>query len=201
MIIGASGHGKVAADIALKMNQWDSIEFLDDKMVGSVVMGFNVVGNTEDRIRYIPSHDFFVAIGNNVVREKIFGLLEENHATIATLIHPSAVIAYDVQIDRGTLIAPNAVIGPSTKIGKGCIINTSASVDHDNQIDDFCHISPGAHLAGEVIIGKLSWIGMGANIIQCLSITCQVVCGAGSVVIEDILTKGTYIGVPAKKIK
>ena len=30
LIIGASGHGKVAADIALKMNIWQNIAFLDD---------------------------------------------------------------------------------------------------------------------------------------------------------------------------
>ena len=30
LIIGASGHGKVVADIALKMNKWNAIEFLDD---------------------------------------------------------------------------------------------------------------------------------------------------------------------------
>ena len=30
LIIGASGHGKVVADIALKMNKWKSIAFLDD---------------------------------------------------------------------------------------------------------------------------------------------------------------------------
>ena len=30
LIIGANGHGKVVADVALKMNRWKTIEFLDD---------------------------------------------------------------------------------------------------------------------------------------------------------------------------
>ena len=30
VIIGASGHGKVVADIAIKMNKWQEISFLDD---------------------------------------------------------------------------------------------------------------------------------------------------------------------------
>jgi hypothetical protein len=30
LIIGAGGHGKVVADIAKRMNQWEEIAFLDD---------------------------------------------------------------------------------------------------------------------------------------------------------------------------
>lgn len=30
IIIGASGHGKVAADVAMRMNRWSEISFLDD---------------------------------------------------------------------------------------------------------------------------------------------------------------------------
>lgn len=30
LIIGASGHGRVVADIAIKMNRWQQIAFLDD---------------------------------------------------------------------------------------------------------------------------------------------------------------------------
>ena len=33
IIIGASGHGKVVADIAMKMNKWKNISFLDDNLV------------------------------------------------------------------------------------------------------------------------------------------------------------------------
>ena len=44
LIIGESGHGKVVADIALKMNKWQSIDFLDDNENLKTSMGIDVMG-------------------------------------------------------------------------------------------------------------------------------------------------------------
>ena len=48
IIIGASGHGKVVADIAVKMNKWQSIAFLDDNESIKVRMDIPVIGKTDD---------------------------------------------------------------------------------------------------------------------------------------------------------
>lgn len=93
-----------------------------------------------------------------------------------------------------------AVVNPGSTIGKGCIINTCSSVDHDCQIGDYVHISIGAHLAGTVILGKNTWVGAGATISNNIEITSCCMIGAGAVVINDIIEKGTYVGVPARKI-
>ena len=46
LIIGAGGHGKCCFDIANRMNCFDSIDFIDDKV--TVVLGKTVVGKQED---------------------------------------------------------------------------------------------------------------------------------------------------------
>ena len=46
LIIGASGHGKVVADIALKMNKWKNIAFLDDDESIKSSMGIEVIGKS-----------------------------------------------------------------------------------------------------------------------------------------------------------
>ena len=48
IIIGAGGHGKVVADIALKMNKWQSIFFLDDNENIGSLMGIKVIGKLKD---------------------------------------------------------------------------------------------------------------------------------------------------------
>mgnify|MGYP003304005502 CR=1 FL=1 len=197
IIIGASGHGKVVADIASKI--YREIIFLDDAEV-TECMGYPVVGKSTKYREYLSSGDFFVAIGNAKIRKKIYKELELAGATIATLIHPNAVLAQEVQIGIGTVVMAGAVINPATVIGIGCIINTCASVDHDSIIGDFVHISVGAHLAGTVEIGKNSCIGAGATIINNVKVTEDCIIGAGAVVIKDIIEKGTYVGVPVKKI-
>lgn len=53
IIIGASGHGKVVADIALKMNNWQSIVFLDDDESIKTCADLPVIGKTDDALNKI----------------------------------------------------------------------------------------------------------------------------------------------------
>lgn len=198
LIIGASGHGKVVADIALKMNRWQSISFLDDNENLKFSLGFGVIGKSNDALRHINDFDIFVGVGNNATRKKIQERLESEGATIPTLIHPNAVIGEKVDIASGTAIMAGVVINCCTKIGRGCIINTSASIDHDNTIEDYVHISPGSHLAGTVNVGQLTWLGIGSVVSNNVSITNSCIVGAGSLVISDITEAGIYVGVPVK---
>ena len=201
IIIGASGHGKVVADIAINMNLWDNICFLDDNENIKTAMEIEVIGKTEELHKYINSYDFFIAIGSNAIREKLQTQLINQGAEIATLIHPNAVIGEQVEIGKGTAIMAGAVINCCTKIGQGCIINTGATIDHDNVIGDFVHISPGAHTAGTVNIGRRTWLGIGTIVSNNLNVTGDCIFGAGSVVVKDITEPGTYVGVPVRCIE
>ncbi|MEA4805508.1 acetyltransferase [Acetobacterium wieringae] len=200
LIIGASGHGKVVVDIAIKMNIWEDIFFLDDDESITECMGFGVVGKTEDAFKLANEADIFVAVGNNEIREKVQNKLESAGIKPPCLIHPSAIIGSAVEVGLGTVIMAGVVINSATQIGKGCIINTAATVDHDNRIADFVHVSPGAHLAGMVAVGQKTWIGIGSTISNNLTITGNCKIGAGAVVVKDIIAPGTYVGVPARSI-
>ena len=200
LIIGAGGHGKVVADIALKMKKWKRIFFLDDNSNIKSCMGIEVIGNFTDIKKYIKNYDVIVGIGNNRIRKELQSYLESLGASIPVLIHPQAVIGTDVYMDCGTVVMAGAVINSSTRIGKGCIINTGSTIDHDNVLGDFVHISPGAHLAGSVNVGSGTWIGIGSCISNDVYITKECIIGAGAVVIKDIQEPGTYVGVPAKPI-
>ena len=132
VIIGASGHGKVIADIALLVG-YDQVDFLDDNPSIKAVGEYSVLGTSSMAAELASAGcDFFVGIGNAKIREKIQREIEAAGCNVVTLIHPSAVVAYDAHIGSGTVVMANAVINPSTVIGDGCIINTCASVDHDN---------------------------------------------------------------------
>ncbi len=200
LIIGASGHGKVVADIALKMNKWQQIAFLDDDKNVKSSMGINVIGNSNDAFSYLNDYDIFVAIGNNNTREKIQSELEIAEASMPRLIHPSAIIGEKVELGVGTVVMAGVVINCCSSIGKGCIINTGVTIDHDNVIENYVHISPGARLAGTVRVGKRSWIGIGSVVTNNVYIISECMVGAGAVVVRDITEAGTYVGVPARKI-
>lgn len=192
VIIGASGHGKVIADIAIR-NGYEDIVFLDDDENVKECAGFPVVGKTSEAEKI--AGDKIVAIGNPKIRERI----QEGLNDVVTLIHPDAVISRRVEIGEGTVIMAGAVINSDAVIGKGCIINTGASVDHDCRIGDYSHVSVGAHVAGTCEIGKKTWIGAGATVSNNVNIYGDCMVGAGAVVIKDINKPGTYVGVPARE--
>lgn len=199
LIIGASGHGKVVADIALKMGKWQTIAFLDDDKSLTSSMGLDVIGITNDIPKYKNEYEIFVGLGNNLLRQKLHEKLEKIDANIPTLIHPNTIIGTEVIIGIGTAIMAGAVINCCTKIGIGCIINTGSTIDHDNIIEDFVHISPGANLAGSVRVGHGSWLGIGSVVRNNINITKRCTIGAGAVVIKNITDQGIYTGVPARR--
>lgn len=199
LLIGASGHGKVVADIAIQ-NGYEVIGFLDDNPDVKEIMGFPVLGKVEKAIEYIDHAYMFVSIGNAVIRSKIMSDLTDQGAQFPVLIHPNAVVGMNVEIQEGTVVMAGTVINADAKIGKGCIINTCASVDHDCVVGDYSHVSVGAHVAGTVKIGKCTWIGAGAVVKNNVAICDECMIGAGAVVVSVIEEQGTYVGVPARKI-
>jgi len=200
IIIGASGHGKVVADIALKMNKWQRVVFLDDDESLKTSMGIEVIGKSNEAFKLLNDYDICVAIGNNTVREKLQIELESKGASLPALIHPNTVIGEQVNVGSGTVVMAGVVINCCTRIGKGCIINTGSTLDHDNIIGDFTHISPGVHLAGTVKVGQSTWIGIGSIVSNNVNIMSGCKIGAGAVVVKDIRDPGTYVGVPAMKV-
>ena len=201
IILGASGHAKVIAEIIVKLGD-NLVGFLDDNnelLNKEVYLEKKVLGTLDDIKKYQDNY-FIIGIGNNKIRKEIS--LKYPNLKYYTAIHPNAVIATDVKIDVGTVIMPGVVINPGTIIGKHVIVNTSSSIDHDNVISDYVHISPGAHLAGTVKVGERTWICAGVTVINNIMIGENNVIGAGAVVINNVEEgNNTYIGVPIRKIK
>lgn len=198
IIIGASGHGKVIADIIVSSGNVVK-GFLDDAddIQGKSIIGFPVLGIIADYKEYLDC-EFIIAIGDPYIRKKI---AESIDVKWHTAVHPSAVISkFDTSIGEGTVIMANAVVNPSAKIGNHCIVNTSVVVEHDNVLKDYVHLSPNVTLAGIVTVGECTHIGAGASTRQLINIAPDCVIGVGSVIVKDITEKGVYAGVPARKI-
>lgn len=201
IILGAGGHAKVIADIVLKNND-NLLGFLDDNVdIGKKPIGnYSVIGKVNDCTQLYNADNnikFIIGIGDNKARERIS---KEYKLPYYTAIHPTSTIGLEVKIQEGTVVAANATINVNSSIGKHCIINTGAIIEHDNEIEDFVHVSPNATIAGTVKIGKKTHIGIGASVKNNIYICEDSIIGAGAVVINNIEIKGTYVGVPAKKI-
>ena len=197
VIVGAGGHGKVVADNALR-NGYTDIYFADDYRTEDC-MGFPVLGGMSELAAFDDGRtDFIIGIGSNAVRESI---AQQHRVNWVSLIHPSAQIASHVSIGAGTVVMAGAVINACANVGKHCIINSGAIVEHDNHSADYVHISPRAALGGTVTIGPRTHVGIGAVVKNNIDICKDCIIGAGAVVVNNTTIAGTYIGVPAKKIR
>lgn len=121
--------------------------------------------------------------------------------SLATIIHPTAVISPFSKIEKGCTILANTVIHTNASIGIGCIINTASVVEHDCIIEDFVNISPKVSMAGHTKIGSNVFIGIGSTIIDQIEIGKGAIVGAGAVVIQNVPEYTTVVGIPAKIIK
>lgn len=197
IIIGASGHGKVIADIIHQSG--DKVRgFLDDDPTKKEIHQIPVLGKIEDTQKYKDNYDFIIGIGNNKIRKEI---AESNPAlNYYTAIHPTAVIGEGVRIGNGTAVMAGVVINADAEIKKHCIINTSAVIEHECVIGDYTHVSPQACLCGNVHVGEECHVGAGTTIINNRNIANNIIIGAESVVIKDINEAGTYAGVPIRRI-
>ena len=202
-VLGAGGHGKVVADAALAMRRFELRGFLDDdaQRRGGSVLGLPVVGGLEVIEGEAADVAVALGIGKNGARLAALARVHALGHRVATVVHPSAVIASGVVLGDGTFVAPLAVIHTDAHLGQACIVNSGAVVEHDNRLGDGVHVSPNAALGGDVTLGDEVHVGLGAVVLPGLSVGARSVVGAGAVVVSDIEDGVTVVGVPARRLR
>jgi sugar O-acyltransferase (sialic acid O-acetyltransferase NeuD family) len=198
-VLGAGGHGKVVADVALCSGA-DVIAFLDDApaKAGTNIWGIPVVA--WDRFLADESSRgaaIALAFGDNRARQRSVERVRTAGLDVATLVHPTAAIARTARLGAGTVVMAGAAVNADAVVGDGCIVNTGAVVEHDCVIGDFAHLSPNGALGGGVKIGPRTHLGLGAVALPLVQIGADVRVGAGAVVHRDVGDGLTVVGVPA----
>ncbi|MCR8922132.1 acetyltransferase [Dasania sp. GY-MA-18] len=198
-VIGAGGHGKVVAEVAILGGFWDEVVFFDDAYPKVSGGRWPVVGSSERLFEQLEAFDgVIVAIGNNQLRlNKTMQLLSAG-GKVVSVVHPSAVVSPYAQIDLGTVVFPGAIINADAVIGLACIINTAAVIEHDCLLHEGVHISPHATLSGQTVVGARSWLGAASVTKELVTVGSDVIVGAGAVVVKSLPSGVTAVGNPAR---
>ena len=144
--------------------------------------------------------DSYMGIGNGQTRMRLSRLFSAE-AEFPRLIHPTAVLGARVKSGKGLVAQQFVTITTNVNIGEFCQLNIFASISHDCTIGDFFTASPKVSVSGNVHIGNLVTIGTNAAVLPGINICDNVIIGAGAIVTKNITEPGTYVGIPARKIK
>ena len=196
ILYGARGQAKVIYDLILSNNHL--LEYLvDDNPPDDFPHHLKVYLPTPELLLH---KRLIIAIGDNKIREKVYHEIK-NLCEFETMQHNSAYVSRFAEVGEGTVIMPQACLNAEVKIGMHCIINTSAIIEHECVIEDYVHVSPKAALAGNILVKKGAHSGLGANLIQGITIGENAVIGAGTVVLKDVPDNAVVVGNPGRIIR
>ena len=207
IIIGASGFGREVMWLIERINaitpKWNLLGFLDDnkEIQGNMINGVKVIGTTADSSNFDAY--YICAIGASKIREKVIQRILGINPSVkfATLIDPSVEMSGFSSIGEGSIICAHTILTVNVEIGRHVIINLDCTIGHDAILHDFSTLYPSVNISGNVEVGYGVELGTGTHVIQGKTIGEKNIIGAGSVVIRDITTEGTYVGVPTRIVR
>jgi sugar O-acyltransferase (sialic acid O-acetyltransferase NeuD family) len=203
IIYGASGHGKVVADILQACGTQIEGFVDDDPRKSGKMFGLKILGDAKYLVERAGRGAVAVAlgIGDNCDRRLIAERCAAANAGLLTAVHPSATVAASAKIGPGVVIMAHAVINPDAVIQRGAVINTGAIVEHDCNVGSFAHLSPKVAIGGNVQIGDLSWLGIGVAITPGVKVGIGSIVGAGATVVTDVDDWVVAVGTPARVLR
>ncbi len=199
LIIGYSGHAFVVL-AALTSRKVLPIWYIDKEEKSVNPFALRYAGDEEGAWakELLETHPYFVAIGNNHIRERVVTSVQGELAE--AIVHANAIVDPLAEIGAGVFIGPGAVVNPLATLGQGAIVNSGAVVEHECRIGTFAHVAPGATLLGNVSVGARTLIGGNAVVLPGINIGSDCTVGAGAVVRHNVPDGVTVVGNPAISI-
>lgn len=132
----------------------------------------------------------FIAVGNNLLRERIYKVAKVNGFKMATYISSKASTWPNLETGENCFIDEGCVLQPFITIEDNTILFTS-QIGHHTRIGKHVLIS-GSKTGGNVHIGNHCYIGLNASIKQNLKISNNCVIGMGCIIEKNISTPSVY---------
>ena len=203
IIIGSGGHARPVIDAAKLQKKWSDIKIIDINFKKvEKILGYKTIGNLSQLKCFdIKEIDFFLAIGDNKLREKVFKNYFNKKNFFQNIIHPQSNVSKFAKLGNGNYIGPFVNIGPKALVGNQNIINSYANIEHEVSVKNFSQIAPNAVVCGRSTLSNYVFLGANSTIIENIKIPKGVTIGAGSLVINQKLKPNSkYVGVPVREL-
>lgn len=194
-----------ANSIPSDQRDWEPAGILDDNVDAARNhmlhrdVSLPVLGAISD---HQPAADevFIPAIGKPLYKLKAAELMESRGAEFVSLIHPTALVAPDVQLGTGVFIFMNSVISVGARLQDFVTVNAFVLVGHDAVIGRGCNLNPAAMVTGNVKLGRGVLMGTHSSVAPQNEVGDFATIGIGSAVISSVPQGTTFVGVPARAV-
>lgn len=205
IILGSGGHAKIVIDILGKLDTYEIVGVVT-KGTDCEFCGYPILGDDAvlPKLYKKGIRNCSMGIGgftNNSLRKKIFLKGKKMGFNFISAIDPTAIISKTASIGEGVVIFAGVVINPEVLIGNNVIVATGSTIDHESRIEDHVLVSAGVTVGANDLIKEGALLALGSNVISGVTVGENVLVGAGAVVVKDCLEPGTYLGVPARRVK
>jgi|TARA_B110000503_G_scaffold35328_1_gene57738 sugar O-acyltransferase (sialic acid O-acetyltransferase NeuD family) len=198
-IYGCGGLGLETMDILEDNIRHGIIEdhnciFVVDGVGESHVDGYDVIDFTDT----LRGSKITIAVGEPAVRKTLLEKVLQQKLLLSSVISQHAFVSNSAVIDNGVIVAPFVSIQAQAHLGENVAINTQAIIGHHVTVMAGSVISSQVNLGGSCVVHKLSYVGMGALILEKVSVGSESIVGMGSVVYRDIPDGVIALGNPAR---
>lgn len=204
VVIGAGGHGRVVASVLQETGApWVPAGVLDTgrPRPEERVAGLPVLGGLEDLPGMISDgvEAAVIAIGNGDQRAQHLADARGLGLLLPAVVSEAAYVAPSAILGEGSFVGPFGHVGPDAVVGEGAIVNTGADLEHESHLGAYSHLAPGSSVAGRAQVGSFVFVGMGARIVERITVADETIVGANAVVARDVDSPGLRLmGVPAR---
>ncbi len=139
----------------------------------------------------------FIAVGNNIIRERIFSIAKQNRFKFATYVSSRASTWENLKIGENCFIGEGSIIQPFVEIKNNSFL-FGARLGHHCVIGENVLLS-GPTLGGNVKIGDYSFIGLNSVIQQNIQIGKKNIIGMGVAITKSTLDHSVFSAPKIKK--
>lgn len=192
MKLALFGYGGHAREVACQIDQ-EVTFFVDDEYANDIAKPISEFDPEE--------YMMMVAVADSHNRKAIVDRLPKE-TKYFTFIHPSVhIMDTNIEVGEGSFIGADSILTTNIKLGKHTLLNRGNHIGHDCIIGDYFSAMPGAIVSGNVTMGDCVYTGTNSSIKEKMIVCSGVIIGSNAAVVKHITKSGTYVGVPAKKIK
>lgn len=196
------------AEYAAYVFEKDSLYDVTDFCMEQAYLDKQLISNTTENIipfeklqgKFKPEdYDLFIAVGNNLVRERIFNSAKQKGYKLATYISSKASTWDNLKIGENCFVGDGCVIQPFSIFGNNNLL-FSTIVGHHGNIGNHTLLS-GSILAGNVTVGNYSFLGIHSAIKENIKIGSRNIIGMNSAITVNTDDNAVYTAPTAIKRK